>query len=222
MNSKVESVIAAFVEGAADSDFVILIDPNDPQQFVQFMRKAGTVYAEVSSRQWAGDESRPISDSAELKLMQLGFTHGGPGKNFAQDGLANDAPYLKHVAAASFATAFGEPLPEAPTVVSTVPAVRSLVLAVGGRLEAVGKPTIKRGFFCPVCEDRNPFADRGLARAGLVARARRVLRSNFFVVQLDCEDHVKFVQAVRATETFDALPEQVQDWILKAEEGPLF
>lgn len=227
MNAEIylEQVLTDFVEAAEDKDFVILIDPEDPDQFVQFMRRHGTIYAEVSSRQWgpAGSD-RPISDSNEMRLMRMGFTHGGRAKNYALDGVTADGRFMAEVARRGFETAYGAPLPEVPKVASTVYAVESLALVMGAPTEAINPPSHgPRGWHCPICDSRDPFAERRyLAGLGLLNRARRAASGNFIRIQLDCEEHVVLVDAVCRTKTFDKLAEQVQDWILKAEEGPLF
>lgn len=221
----VEQLLRDFVEAAEDKDFIILIDPQDPGQFVQFMRRQETIYGEVSSRQWGPPGTdRPISYASEFGLMRLGFTHGGKAKNYAADGLSGDGRFLANIAKQTFATAYGQSLPEVPRVASTVSAVESRAMAVGGPTEVV-KPGSRgpRGWPCPICDRRDPFVGvRHRTGPGLLNRARRAARSNFVRVQLDCEDQVVFVDAVCESRTFDELPEQVQDWIIKAEEGPLF
>ncbi len=219
----VDDLLVCFVSNAHDQDFVILIDPHDPGQFVQFMRRGAAIYAELSSRQWeGGGRNRPLADEAELGLMRMGFTHGGRAKNYAQDGLIGDGPFLAHVARSAFATAYGTPMSDRPIVASTVRIVRAWVMAAGGVLQPMSGPTDDvRGFFCALCELSEPFGG-GCARPGLLNRARRSASTSFVRVHLDCEDHVVFVRAVREAETFDKLPEQVQDWIMKSEEGPLF
>jgi hypothetical protein len=219
-NDYVERLLKTFVESASEREWVILIDPDDDGQFVQFMVTNGTVYAELSSRQWGG-ERRVLEDSNELGLFRLGFTHGGPGKNYALDGLTADGPYLADLARKAFRTGYGKALPERPLVKTEVDAVAAVVAASSGALEPLTLDFKRaRGFHCPLCEDEDPWVG-GQTGPGLMRRIRMTVRQNFIRIQLDCEDHVLLVDALRRARTFDELPEQVQDWILKAGEGPL-
>jgi hypothetical protein len=220
-----ERVLTEFVDAAENKDFIIVIDPEDPAQFVQFLRRRGTIYAEVSSRRWGPPSSdRPLSDSNELSLMRLGFTHGGRAKNYAMDGVTADGLFMADLARRGFKTAYGQTLTEVPKIASTVSSVESLVSLMDGPADAVNPSGHgPRAWPCPICDRRDPFIGRRyLTGPALLNRARRAATGNFVRVQLDCEEHVVMVDAVSRTRSFDGLPEQVQDWILKAEDGPLF
>lgn len=220
MSDYLERLLTTFLRAARERDWVILIDPEDGSQFVQFMATNGTIYAELSSRQW-GAERRVLGDSNELALFRLGFTHGGPGKNYALDGLTHDASYLADLARKAFLAGYGRPIPETPLVKTEVDAVADVVASAAGTLIPLALDLREaRGFHCPLCEEDDPF-EGGVTGAGLRRRVLRAVQQNFVRIQLDCEDHVVLVDAVRGARTFDELPEQVQDWIVKAEDGPL-
>ncbi|TMD97394.1 MAG: hypothetical protein E6I76_06085 [Chloroflexi bacterium] len=78
----ITGVLQAFLDNAPDQGFLILGDPERPDEFVQFKRSAGIIYGEVGSRQWdAPERRRPLSPDAEATLAREGFTHGGVEKS---------------------------------------------------------------------------------------------------------------------------------------------
>ena len=213
----ITGVLQAFLDNAPDQGFLILGDPERPDEFLQFKRSAGIIYGEVGSRQWdAPERRRPLSPDAEATLAREGFTHGGVEKNHCRDELAQSAPYLAELVDRLVAAAYGRDFVDAPQVSSDVEPVCAAARRLGAR---VRPPSPSRPFDRELHYRRlwEPLR----TTPGLAARAGRALRSNFFDQQLDTEDVLGFRAAVEAASGFDELPTWAQDWIRKAEQGPL-
>jgi hypothetical protein len=60
------------------------------------------------------------------------------------------------------------------------------------------------------------------ASPGLKFRVERALRSNFSVIGSTSEELDALRREVEQAGSWEALPEWAQDWIRKAEEGPLW
>ncbi len=142
-------------------------------EFVQFKLNHRILYGEVGSREWAApDDRRPLDADAQALLADLGFTHGGPERNYICDNLAQSAPYLAdlylRLAVAAYAA-----VPETLAVKSNVDAVRKLA----------GPLARRPGFTWPAADPGRHKQLRTTPVAspspGLQFRAERALRSNF-------------------------------------------
>ncbi len=219
--SQFAAAFRVFLSSANEEDFLILLDPGHDNQFVQYKLRNRVIYGEVSSRQWSsGDADKPLTDGAEFALMRLGFTHGGRAKNYCQDNLPADPLYLARLTDQLFTTAYEMPAPVRPNLVSTTPALVTWAQQ-RGQFAPAGAPTHPPGTTCPCGYDHNDEPPLETS-PGLAARAFRAMQSNFMRMQLDCEDRLRFRAAVEAVTRFEDLPDWAQDYILKAEEGPLF
>jgi hypothetical protein len=74
-------------------------------EYVQLRREEGSVLAEVGSRQWE-DPERPLPPDAVARLAELGFTGGGPERNFVRAGLRTDANELAELTDKLFVAAY--------------------------------------------------------------------------------------------------------------------
>lgn len=72
---------------------------------MQYALHSGYVYGEVGSRQWE-DPERPLSPGAVAALEKLGFSGGGPERNFAADNLAPSRRELAELTDALFFAAY--------------------------------------------------------------------------------------------------------------------
>jgi hypothetical protein len=210
------AVLQSFLDHAADQGFVIFSNPAAPDEYIQFKRSGGVVYGEAGSRQWDVPASRrALSAGAEAALAAEGFTHGGLERNYACDDLAQSAPYLAELVDRLFAVAYGSAV-DRPVVTSDIDAVRATTEQMGGRVGSLG-PSQRFDRELHYRRLQEPLR----TGPGLAVRAGRALRGNFFDQLLDSEDVIRFRAAVEAVQTFDELPPWAQDWIRKAEEGPL-
>ncbi len=100
-----EGVLDIFLTRAKEKGWITFETPDDRDQFVQYMRHSGRVYCEVGSRQWT-DPERPLPPAAVASLAQLGFTGGGPERNFAKDDLPASKMELAVLTDALFKAAY--------------------------------------------------------------------------------------------------------------------
>ena len=209
-------IFQCLLDHAAEAQFVIVEDPAHPDQFVQFKRNHSIIYGEVGSREWSRpEERRPLAAQARARLAALGFTHGGPEHNYVCDELAQSAPYLAQLYLQLYEAAYELPAPEAPRIATDVTQAR---LVAAGRTRA---PSRSKG---------GPGANRHKqlrtapvrASAGLRMRVERALRSNFAEIAATTDDLTAVRTAVEAAGSWDALPAWAQEWITKAERGPLW
>lgn len=66
-----------------------------PDHYVQFMHHGDddVLFAEVSSREWGGScGDGPLAPESVQALAELGFTGGGPRKNYCRDGVGALTP----------------------------------------------------------------------------------------------------------------------------------
>lgn len=160
------------------------------------------------------------STSAEFALMREGFTHGGQSHNYCRDDLPADATYLARLTDELFTTAYDVESPRRPAI-RTTNSTAAVWADRRGQLLLLNPPSKPRRDVCPCGyehKDEPPLE----TSPGLAARALRALRSNFMSIHVDCEDRQHFRIAVEGVRTFDKLPDWAQDYILKAEEGPLW
>jgi hypothetical protein len=97
-----------FLDCALDTQFVILENADVVDEFVQFKLNQKIVYGEVGSREWdVVERRRPLDAEARELLATLGFTHGGPERNYICDNLAQSAPYLADLVSRLNIAAYG-------------------------------------------------------------------------------------------------------------------
>jgi hypothetical protein len=212
----VTHLMQCFLESALETQFVILENGDLADEFVQFKLNHRILYGEVGSREWAAaDERRPLDTDARALLAGLGFTHGGPERNYIRDNLAQSAPYLADLYLRLHAAAYGH-APESLWLMSNVGAVRELA----------GPLARMPGFSWPAADPGRHEMLRTTPimspSPGLKFRAERALRSNFAEIGSTTEELETLRREVTAAGSFDALSEWAQDWIRKAEEGPLW
>ena len=133
----ITNLMQCFLDCAIKSQFVILENADASDEFVQFKMNHRILYGEVGSREWdVAERRRPLDPDAREMLATLGFTHGGPERNYICDNLAQSAPYLADLIMRLNVAAYGS-LPASFKVKSDVVAVRALA----GPLANVPKPT---------------------------------------------------------------------------------
>jgi hypothetical protein len=215
LRRSVTQLMQCFLDGALETQFVILENGGAVDEFVQFKLNHRILYGEVGSREWAAaEERRPLDDEARESLADLGFTHGGPERNYICDDLAQSAPYLADLYLRVHLSAYGA-LPASLSVVSDVAAVRQLA----GSKAAMPKPSAY------VWDGRRHEYLRTTpikASPGLKFRVERALRSNFAEIGSTSEELEVLRRDVEQAGSWDAVPAWAQDWIRKAEEGPLW
>jgi hypothetical protein len=211
----VANLMQCFLDCALESQFVILEDADAGDEFVQFKMNHRILYGEVGSREWdVAELRRPLEPEARALLATLGFTHGGPERNYICDNLAQSAPYLADLIIRLSVAAYGT-VPANVKVKSDVVAVRALA----GPLAHVPKPTPYSWQWSHHKELRSTPVK---ASPGLKFRVERALRSNFAEIGSTTEELEALRLEVEKASSFEALPEWAQDWIRKAEEGPLW
>jgi hypothetical protein len=216
LRRSVTHILQCFLDSASETQFVVLEDGDVTDEFVQFKLNHRILYGEVGSREWgAAGERRPLDADAKALLAGLGFTHGGPERNYICDNLAQSAPYLADLYLRLEVAAYGT-VPETLTVISNVEAVRN----IAGPLARSPK------FTWPTTDgDRHETLRTTpvtTSSPGLKFRVERALRSNFAEIGSTTEELEALRHEVAAAGSWDALPEWAQDWIRKAEEGPLW
>lgn len=216
LRRSVTHLMQCFLDTAEEREFVILENEDAGDEYVQFKLNNRILYAEVGSREWAkADDCRPLDAGARARVADLGFTHGGPQRNYICDNIAQSAPYLADLWLRLAVAAYGS-VPESLTVISNVEAVVELAGPIGRRLGGTS-PTFGRNRHkelrtAPV---KSPSP-------GLKFRVERALRSNFAQIGTRAAELEALRNEVELAASFDALPEWAQDWIRKAEEGPLW
>ncbi|HEY6468326.1 MAG TPA: hypothetical protein VI434_01020 [Candidatus Dormibacteraeota bacterium] len=216
LRRSVTHLMQCFLDNALEAQFVIFENCDHEDEYVQFTLNNRILYAEVGSREWrAPDDCRPLDAHARSRLADLGFTHGGPQRNNICDNVAQSAPYLADLRL-RLAVAAYEALPESLTVISNVEAVLELAGPFGRR---------------PGCTARGSRGNRHKElqttpvtspSPGLQFRVERALRSNFAQIGTRAEELEALRNEVADVSSFDALSTWAQDWIRKAEEGPLW
>jgi hypothetical protein len=211
----VTNLMQCFLDCALESQFVIIESADAVDEFVQFKRNQKVLYGEVGSREWdVVEQRRPLDTEARELLATLGFTHGGPERNYICDNLAQSAPYLSDLTIRLGVAAYGS-VPTNLRVMSDVGAVRVLA----GPLAHLPKPS-------PYVWQRNHHKELRStpvkASPGLKFRVERALRSNFAEIGSTTEELEALRRDVEKAGSWDALSTWAQDWIRKAEEGPLW
>ncbi|MBJ7603281.1 MAG: hypothetical protein JF888_08860 [Candidatus Dormibacteraeota bacterium] len=94
-----------------DQDYMVIEQLGRPDHYVQFMHHGddSVLLAEVSSREWGGSPSDgSLAPESVQVLAELGFTGGGPLKNYRRDGIADRTPIeLAAMAERLFVVAYG-------------------------------------------------------------------------------------------------------------------
>jgi hypothetical protein len=209
------NLMQCFLDCALESQFVIIENADAVDEFVQFKTNHKVLYGEVGSREWdIIEHRRPLDPEARELLATIGFTHGGPERNYICDDLAQSAPYLADLVIRLNVAAYGS-VPVAMKVKSDVVAVRALA----GPLANLPKPS-------PYAWQRSHHKELRTAPVkaspGLKFRVERALRSNFAEIGSTTEELDALLREVENATSFEALPAWAQDWIRKAEEGPLW
>jgi hypothetical protein len=211
----ITNLMQCFLDCAIESQFVIFENADANDEFVQFKMNHRILYGEVGSREWdVVERRRPLDPDAREMLATLGFTHGGPERNYICDNLAQSAPYLADLVMRLNIAAYGS-LPANLKVKSDVVAVRALA----GPLANVPKPS---AYFWQWPQHKALRSTPVKAPPGLKFRVERALRSNFAEIGSTTEELEALRCEVEKAGSFEALPEWAQDWIRKAEEGPLW
>jgi hypothetical protein len=208
-------IFQCFLDSALETQFVIFGSDDVADEFVQFKLNHRILYGEVGSREWAApDERRPLDAAARDVLAGLGFTHGGPERNYICDNLAQSAPYLADLYLRLHIAAYGA-LPEGLSVRSDVVAVRMLA----GPHASKPKPS---GYQWDARRHEYLRTTPITASPGLKFRVERALRSNFAEIGSTSEELEALRREVEDAGSWEQVPAWAQDWIRKAEEGPLW
>jgi hypothetical protein len=139
----------------------------------------------------------------------------GPERDYICDNLAQSAPYLADLYLRLAVAAYGT-LPESLTLVSNV---EDLVAVAGTRARRPKDSSPASGPNRHKALRTTPVTS---SSPGLKFRVERALRSNFAQIGTRTEELEALRAAVAAAGSFDALTAWAQDWIRKAEEGPLW
>jgi hypothetical protein len=100
-----QSLLTTFLARARERGYIVIGVLGRVDEYVQFMVHDDGVSGEVGSRQWAEPE-RPLPAAAVEALGRLGFTGGGPERNFALDGLPRSAAKLAKLTDSLLRTAY--------------------------------------------------------------------------------------------------------------------
>src|SRR5438309_2120693 len=101
-----ESLLDTFLSRAKEKGYMTFDVAGDRDEYVQYQMHSGRILGEVGSRQWT-DPERPLTAGAVEGLARLGFTGGGPEKNYAKDGLPSSRSELAALTESLFVTAYG-------------------------------------------------------------------------------------------------------------------
>ncbi|HEY8673675.1 MAG TPA: hypothetical protein VIM76_07940 [Candidatus Dormibacteraeota bacterium] len=215
LRRSVTHILQCFLDFAIESQFVILENGDAADEFIQLKLNQRVLYGEVGSREWdVFDARRPLSAEARALLAGLGFTHGGPERNYICDDLAQSAPYSADLYLRLHSGAYGSP-PTSVSVITDVQAVRALAGPSGRSPKA-----------SPFAPDGGRHEKRRTTHVetgpGLKFRVERALRSNFAEIGSTSDELEALRREVEQSGSWEALPEWARDWIRKAEEGPLW
>jgi hypothetical protein len=100
-----EGLLTTFLARAKDRGYIVIGVLGRVDEYVQFIVHGDQVGGEVGSRQWKEPE-RPLPKAAAVALGRLGFTGGGPERNFARDGLPRSAAKLAKLTDTLLRTAY--------------------------------------------------------------------------------------------------------------------
>ena len=109
------SLLETFLSRAREKGYIVIGAADDTDAFVQYQVHGDRVYGEVGSRQWHEPE-RPLTRAAVVGLEALGFTGGGPERNFAVDRLPRSAGELAALADRALRVAYDLPDDFSPVV----------------------------------------------------------------------------------------------------------
>jgi hypothetical protein len=100
-----QSLLTTFLSRAKEKGHIVIGVLGRSEEYVQLMLHDDRVSGEVGSRQWSEPE-RPLPGPAVEALERLGFTGGGPERNFARDGLPRSAAKLAKLTDTLLRTAY--------------------------------------------------------------------------------------------------------------------
>jgi hypothetical protein len=100
-----QSLLTTFLSRAKDRGYIVIGVLGQADEYIQFIVHDDRVGGEVGSRQWTEPE-RPLPEAAVKALGRLGFTGGGPERNFARDGLPRSAAKLAKLTDTVLRTAY--------------------------------------------------------------------------------------------------------------------
>jgi hypothetical protein len=100
-----QGLLTTFLARARERGYIVIGVLGRVDEYVQFIVHDDRVAGEVGSRQWSEPE-RPLPEAAVAALGRLGFTGGGPERNFARDGLPRSAVKLAKLTDTLLRTAY--------------------------------------------------------------------------------------------------------------------
>jgi hypothetical protein len=100
-----QSLLTTFLARARERGYIVIAVLGRSDEYVQLEVRGDQIYGEVGSRQWSEPE-RPLPVAAVAALGHLGFTGGGPERNFARDGLPRSAAKLAKLTDTLLRTAY--------------------------------------------------------------------------------------------------------------------
>src|SRR5437867_3146533 len=101
-----ESMLDAFFAKAKDGGYIVFEVVGGADEYVQYRRCGDRILGEVGSRQWA-DPERPLPAAAVDSLALLGFSGGGPERNFARESVPGSKTDLAELTERLFRAAYG-------------------------------------------------------------------------------------------------------------------
>jgi Putative bacterial sensory transduction regulator len=103
----IRRVLEIFLSEPIDKTFLNIESADHPDDYVQFIfHDGGVLFGEVCSHEWS-DQPAPLGEEARKALIKLGFTGGGPRKNYRSDSLAHDPQFLAELVERAFRAAYG-------------------------------------------------------------------------------------------------------------------
>lgn len=100
-----KSILDTFLAQTKEKGYLVVEVSRHPSEYVQYQVHSGRVYCEVGSRQWQ-DPEEPLPAAAVDALARLGFTGGGPEKNYTKDGLTQSSGELADLTDRLFKAAY--------------------------------------------------------------------------------------------------------------------
>ncbi|MHB8394211.1 MAG: TY-Chap domain-containing protein, partial [Candidatus Dormibacteria bacterium] len=106
-----EAILAALLREVGERAWVLFENAAAADEYVQIMNHHGSLYGEVSSREWQ-EPLRPLTQETVVSLRDLGFTGGATERNFRRDGLPPDPARLALLVDSLFVAAYGPGSPQ--------------------------------------------------------------------------------------------------------------
>jgi hypothetical protein len=120
-----EAVLGELLREGENHDWIVFENAAAKDEYVQIMLHDGHLYGEVSSREWE-EPVRPLDEVAISMLAHLGFTGGGPRRNFSRDSLSAHPASTAQLVNRLFASAYGPTAPSGIRITSNRSALTAI------------------------------------------------------------------------------------------------